>query len=88
MTMISRVGRRHPSVRLLIGFMYALLILGGCTMVYPFILMISGSTKSGVDIREVSWLPAFLVAQALAFLGSEANVQIDDVVDGPRRLFF
>lgn len=61
MTMISRVGRRHASVRMLTCFMYALLIMGGATMVYPFLLMLAGSTKSGVDIKDVRWLPAFLV---------------------------
>lgn len=67
MTMISKVGRKHGSVRLLIGCMYALLIVGGCTMVYPFMLMLSGSTKSGVDIKDVSWLPAFLVDETALY---------------------
>lgn len=61
MPMISRVGRKSWSTRALIAGLYAVLILGGATMVYPFLLLIAGSTKTGVDIKDVSWRPGFLV---------------------------
>lgn len=61
MTMISSVGRKSAKVRCLFAFLYLVLGLGGISMIYPFVLMLSGSTKSGVDIKDVSWLPAFLV---------------------------
>ena len=61
MPMISSVGRKSPGTRMLIVGMYLVLILGGASMVYPFLLLMAGSTKSGVDIKDVSWLPAFLV---------------------------
>ncbi len=61
MPMIPHVGRRHVRTRLLIGALYAALILGGLTMVYPFVLLLSGSTKSGVDVKDLGWFPAFLV---------------------------
>ena len=51
MPLIGRVGRRDVRVRLLIAGIYALLIGGGLTMVYPFLLMLSGSTKTAVDAR-------------------------------------
>ncbi|HMO51625.1 MAG TPA: carbohydrate ABC transporter permease [Kiritimatiellia bacterium] len=60
MPLISSIGRKAPKTRLLIASLYAVLLLGGATMVYPFLLLIGGSTKSGVDIKDVSWLPAFL----------------------------
>ncbi len=60
MPIISPIGRRHPTVRLLIGGMYLLLICGGLTMIYPFALMLSGSTKSGVDVRDLALVPAYL----------------------------
>ena len=48
MAIISRIGRRSFKVRALYVGMYAFLILGASSMVYPFLLMISGSTKSAV----------------------------------------
>lgn len=61
MTMISRVGRKSGRTRALIAGLYLALGLGGLTMIYPFLLLMAGSTKTGVDIKDVSWLPAFLV---------------------------
>jgi len=61
MPMISPVGRKAPKVRLLFAGLYLVLILGGLSMVYPFLLLIAGSTKSGVDIKDVTWIPAFLI---------------------------
>jgi len=60
MPIISRIGRRSVKVRLLIGAIYALLIGGAVTMVYPFALMIAGSTKSSVDKSEVRLIPGYL----------------------------
>ena len=61
MPMISQVGRKAWSTRALIAGLYAVLVIGGFTMVYPFLLLIAGSTKTAVDIKDVSWLPAFLL---------------------------
>lgn len=60
MPIISRIGRRSPKVRALYVGMYAFLILGAATMVYPFLIMISGSTKSAVDIKYFDVVPRFL----------------------------
>jgi len=60
MPIISRIGRRDPKVRLLIGSIYGVLIAGALTMLYPFMIMIAGSTKSAVDIKEFLPVPAFL----------------------------
>jgi multiple sugar transport system permease protein len=60
MPIISRIGRRHPKVRALYFGMYAFLIVGASTMVYPFLLMISGSTKSNVDIKYFDAIPRFV----------------------------
>lgn len=60
MPMISQVGRKAPKTRLLIAGLYLLLGLGGLTMIYPFVLLMAGSTKTGVDIKDVSWVPAFV----------------------------
>lgn len=60
MPIISPIGRRHWKTRLLIGGMYLLLLLGAVTTVYPFLLMVSGSSKSSVDMAGQSVIPAFI----------------------------
>ena len=61
MPIISEIGRRSLKVRLLIGSIYILLIIGSITMVHPFILMIAGSTKSAVDTPEAKLIPEFII---------------------------
>jgi len=67
MPIISKIGRRDPKVRILYAGMYAALILGGVTMVYPFLLMISGSTKSAVDTRDFDVIPRFIKDDAMLY---------------------
>ena len=59
MAIISAIGRKSWKVRLLFLVMYLFLIAGGATMVYPFLLMLSGSTKSAMDIRFFDAVPKF-----------------------------
>ncbi|HEY8239914.1 MAG TPA: carbohydrate ABC transporter permease [Kiritimatiellia bacterium] len=61
MSIISQIGRRSPRVRLFIAGMYAALIAGSVAMLYPFLLMVAGSTKSAVDAKDLSIVPRFLV---------------------------
>ncbi len=60
MPIISTIGRRDPKTRALIALIYGALLLGAVTMIYPFALMISGSTKSAVDATDSPIVPAFL----------------------------
>ena len=46
---------------MLLGGIYAALATGAVSMVYPFLLMIAGSTKSAVDVAENRLIPAFLL---------------------------
>lgn len=41
--------------------MYVLLAVGSVTMIYPFLLLVSGSTKSAVDTPDSVVIPPFLV---------------------------
>lgn len=60
MAIISRIGRKSFRVRLLLGVITGVLLLGAVSMVYPFLLMISGSTKSAVDVKDFDIWPRFL----------------------------
>ncbi|MFC1806143.1 ABC transporter permease subunit [Planctomycetota bacterium] len=60
MPIISRIGRRSPKVRALIWSIYVLLTLGALTMLYPFLIMVAGSTKSAVDIKEFIPVPQYV----------------------------
>ncbi len=52
MAIISTIGRRSTRVRALIIAIYAVLMVGAVTMIYPFLIMLAGSTKSGVDVKD------------------------------------
>ena len=61
MAIISPIGRRSFHVRLLIGSIYGALAIGAITMLYPFMLMVAGSTKSSVDSPDAHVIPPYLV---------------------------
>lgn len=60
MPIISRIGRRSPRVRSLVLGIYVVLTLGSISTVYPLLIMLAGSTKSGVDVSDFAAIPAFL----------------------------
>ena len=59
MPIISPIGRRSPKVRAVYVTIFAVLIVGAVTMVYPLLLMISGSFRSEVDSQGLSVIPAY-----------------------------
>lgn len=67
MSIISAIGRRSFKVRCLIGAIYVVLVLGAITMVYPFLIMVAGSTKSAVDTPQAEVLPGFLTGELALF---------------------
>jgi multiple sugar transport system permease protein len=67
MPLVANVGRKAPHVRLLVGSLYGVLTLGAVTMVYPFLLMISGSFKSNVDKNDFDIFPAFFTDSKVLF---------------------
>ena len=60
MPIIAKVDRRSTKTRILIAGIYTLLTAGAVTMLYPFLLMVAGSTKSGVDLPNNVVIPRFL----------------------------
>jgi len=63
MPIVSRIGRRQWKVRALLYGICAVLLVGAVTMVYPVLLMLSGSTKSAVDTPNPRVIPRFLVSE-------------------------
>lgn len=81
MPIISRVGSRSRNVRIIYGTIYALLIVGAISMIYPFMLMVSGSMKSEADSVYVTPLPRFWFDDLVLFqkyVESKHNVKIGD----------
>ena len=68
MPIISIVGRKATSVRVVIGIIYALLILGSVTVLYPFVLMLSISLCSAVDVKELRVVPEYVYRDDALFL--------------------
>jgi len=58
--MFSPITERSLKIRLLYMSIYLVLILGGLTMVFPFMIMITGSMESRADIQN-SFFPKWLV---------------------------
>ena len=67
MPIISTIGQKDKRVRALNALIYGLLLLGGITMVYPFLIMLSGSTKSAVDIKDHDLIPAFTRSDTILY---------------------
>ncbi len=59
MPIIGNVGRRSLNVRALNIGIHLILLVGSITMLYPFMIMISGSVKSQVDSDTMSLWPEY-----------------------------
>lgn len=60
MAIISRVGRKALKTRLLLYSIFTVLCIGAVSMIYPFMLMVSGTTKSAVDTPDADAIPKYL----------------------------
>jgi multiple sugar transport system permease protein len=82
MPIISKIGNRSIKVRLVYGAMYFVLITGAITMLYPLMLMLSGSVKSQADIMNISPWPTYWfddLALFQKYVESKYNVDIFDI---------
>jgi len=57
---IPAVGRKSLGMRLVDASIYAVLTIGGITVVYPFLLMLATSITSGPDTNDFRLLPRYL----------------------------
>ena len=60
MSIFLKSERKDPKVIFLLIIIYFILSAGALTMVYPFLLMISGSLKGKLDAYEFDVVPKFL----------------------------
>ncbi len=60
MPIIGNVERKNWKVKFLNVMIHAVLIVGAATMVYPLMLMLSGSVKSDIDFKEFTIWPQYL----------------------------
>ncbi len=61
------VGRNTRETAFYTTLIYAVLTLGGITMIYPFLVMISGSFKSEVDLRDWDIVPKYFYSDRVLF---------------------
>ncbi|MBQ9337981.1 MAG: beta-galactosidase [Lentisphaeria bacterium] len=67
MAIIGKVERKNWKARLLNLSIHLILLLGAATMVYPLLIMVSGSIKSDVDFYEFSLYPEYIHDNALLY---------------------
>ena len=67
MPIIGTVGRKSLKIRVLNALIHLVLILGATTMIYPMLLMLSGSVKSNVDKNEMNPIPPYFMNQEILF---------------------
>lgn len=61
MSIFLKSERKDSKVILLLSIIYIFLSIGALTMIYPLLLMLSGSTKGKIDAYEFDVVPKFLV---------------------------
>ncbi|HYF50260.1 MAG TPA: hypothetical protein VEJ63_12695 [Planctomycetota bacterium] len=67
MAILSRVGQSSRGMRLLVIMLYLVLGAGAVTMVYPFLLMLSTSVTSKVDVDEYRVVPRYFYQDPILF---------------------
>ena len=68
MPLISKIGARSAKVRFVYAVIFCVLIGGAVTMVYPFVLMLSGSVKSDTDFFWVTPYPRYFFNDDILYM--------------------
>ena len=79
---LSKVGAKTWKTRLALGLIYATLIFGAATMIYPFMLMLTGSTGSEADAASISIYPEFWTDDTMLFrkyAESKHNTRLENI---------
>lgn len=80
MPIISKVEGRSVGGKLLYAAIILVLTLGGATMVYPFLIMISGTLRSEMDEKQLDLMPRYLVDREVLyrkFLETKYNQNVE-----------
>ena len=83
MSLILKTERRTLKSILIYTFLYLILSFGALTMIYPFILMVSGSFSSKIDSNEFSLIPSFLTDTSALYrkhIESKYNENLQDYI--------
>lgn len=67
MPILNHIQIKSPGGRLLLAGMYFLLVLGSAWMIYPLLLLLSGSMKSDVDINSFDIYPEYFTSDTALF---------------------
>ncbi len=67
MALIPAVGRKTPKMRVLVGTLYLILMLGAVAMVYPFLVMLGASTESQYEKSSPEIVPRYLYSDTALF---------------------
>lgn len=59
MSVLTKMERKTFKGRLFLGGVFLALTLGGITMIYPFLLMVSGAVRSEMDSSNMNLVPAY-----------------------------
>jgi ABC-type glycerol-3-phosphate transport system permease component len=62
MAVILKTEQRNLASRVIYLIMYVVLAIGGSTMVYPFMVMVSESFKSRVEANDGAIVPTYVQA--------------------------
>jgi ABC-type glycerol-3-phosphate transport system permease component len=67
MPIFIKTESKSTAGRLFHTAIFIFLILGGATMIYPFLLMVSGAFRSEMDENDLSLVPEFLVEESALY---------------------
>ncbi len=67
MSLLNTTRHLDRETKIYLLIIYIFLVLGGITMVYPFLIMISGSFKSDVDVYQFDAVPAYFFSDTVLF---------------------
>jgi len=91
MPIISRVEANSPRGKMLYASIIFGLTLGGVTMVYPFVIMLSGTVRSEMDETDLDVVPEYMAKDAALyrkFLETKYNQAADQLNRSHGRLNF
>jgi len=80
MPILTAVNKKAPAAKMLILYFYIILTLGGITMIYPFLIMISGSMKGAYNSKNLNLFPRYFTDDVELYRAyCESKYQIDTV---------